>query len=265
MCGDLRAGGAADAPGLLEHARAAGSLARRSPARRRSCCARRTCRRSSASAASWYTLRLCDCDARLRRKVEREQVIPVAARDQQFRAAVDLAAVVGAGQALGAAIADQQPAEARLADAEGAHVDQVRLQHDAQRSRAVPSSMASSSSSSCRRSRTTPGRGRPTPSGRLRRTAPDSSSRSPGAQRVGTGEGREPRQHHVCHPLAEFRLPAIRRRRIRMRQAVGDGLGGNERLRHHAAEQVSGAANADPLGLAARPACRWARRRAAAA
>ena len=194
---------------------------RHSPARRRSCCARRTCRRSRREPRR-DTPSPGDCDARLRRQFEREQVIPVAACDQQFGAAVDLAAIVGAGQALGSAVADEQRRRGGLADAERAHVDQVALPARPLRPQVRPSSMAASSS--CEFADDPgPRSGR----GRRRRLAASAAprpiqgagrpARSASARANAVNPGRRP----VCHPLAEFRPPAIRSGRFRMCQASG--------------------------------------------
>ena len=69
---------------------------------------------------------------------------------------------------------------------------------------------------------------------------------SAGAKRVFPAEGRVAGQHHVIHLFAEGMRPGGGGRAVRLRQRMGNDLGRHIGLRHHAAEQVVLAAQAEP-------------------
>ena len=56
-------------------------------------------------------------------------------------------------------------------------------------------------------------------------------------------------QHHRRERFAERVRPAVRRARVRAYRVVRDRLGGDEMMRHHAAEQIVFADDAESLGL----------------
>ena len=67
-----------------------------------------------------------------------------------------------------------------------------------------------------------------------------------GAARIGDRKRRMTGQHHVANSFGELAAPSRRSRGFMAHQRMRDGLGRDEWERHHAAEQVGFAADAEP-------------------
>ena len=233
--GHFGAAGAADAPGLFQHARAPGAGI--VPALRDVVVGARDHEAvETLLRAAVVVQRLPGGEAQAARQHALHQRVEVAAHQVQARAAIDGVAVAVAGAALAPVVGNLQPAHAHLADADGAHVLQVAFQHQAQRPRRreglrveqgvelveVPHHRLAAAAHA----------------GRVldaHRTVVQQTCAAP-TRRVCV-EGGPARQHHRRHAVGEGRHPACRAVAVDGGQRVRDDLGSDEGVRHDAAEQ----------------------------